>query len=50
MVAVIETDGLTKFYGRSRGIWFVDLEVNEGEVFGSWGRTGRARLPRSAPS
>jgi hypothetical protein len=37
MVAVIETDGLTKFYGRSRGIWLVDLEVNEGEVFGFLG-------------
>jgi ABC-2 type transport system ATP-binding protein len=43
MVAVIETDGLTKFYGRSRGIWFVNLEVNEGEVFGFLGPKNAAR-------
>ena len=32
MSAVIETEGLTKTYGKSRGIWEVNLTVNEGEV------------------
>ena len=40
---MIETDGLTKFYGRSRGIRFVDLEVNEGEVFGFLGPNGAGK-------
>ena len=35
-----ETEGLTKFYGRNRGIWFVDLAVNEGGVFGFLGPNG----------
>ena len=33
MSAVIETEGLTKFYGRSRGIWFVDLTLLVGRYF-----------------
>lgn len=32
MTAPIELDGLTRSYGRRRGI--VDVEVREGEVFG----------------
>lgn len=43
MTAAIETEGLTKFYGRSRGIWFVDLMVNEGEVFGFLGPNGAGK-------
>ncbi len=43
MSAVIETEGLTKFYGRSRGIWFVDLAANEGEVFGFLGSNGAGK-------
>src|SRR5438270_17464 len=43
MVAVIESEGLTKIYGRKRGIWEVDLEVNEGEVFGFLGPNGAGK-------
>ena len=34
MSAAIETEKLTKTYGKSRGIRYVDLAVREGEVFG----------------
>ena len=34
MNAVIELDGLTKFYGKQRGIEDVSFSVDEGEVFG----------------
>jgi len=47
---VIETERLTKSYGSHRGIIEVDLVVQEGEVFGSWGRTAPARPPRSGRS
>ena len=41
MSAVIETEGLTKTYGRrGRGIEDVDLEVRDGEVFGFLGPNG----------
>lgn len=43
MEHVIETEGLTKFYGRSRGIWFVDLAVHEGQVFGFLGPNGAGK-------
>ena len=33
--AVIETTGLTKYYGKQPGIIDLDLEVLEGEVFGA---------------
>ena len=33
-MAVIETTGLTKYYGDSLGIIDLDLEVRQGEVFG----------------
>ena len=42
--AVVETEGLTKTYGRkSRGIEGVDLEVWEGEVFGFLGPNGAGK-------
>jgi ABC-2 type transport system ATP-binding protein len=44
MVAVIQTEGLTKTYGRgARGIRDVDLIVEEGEVFGFLGPNGAGK-------
>ncbi|MFA5866393.1 MAG: ABC transporter ATP-binding protein [Actinomycetota bacterium] len=42
-MAVIETKSLTKYYGKSRGIEGLDLEVNEGEVFGFLGPNGAGK-------
>ena len=42
--AVIETEGLSKTYGRrGRGIEGVDLEVREGEIFGFLGPNGAGK-------
>ena len=43
MTALIQTDKLTKSYGRFRGIVDVDLEVNEGEIFGFLGPNGAGK-------
>jgi ABC-2 type transport system ATP-binding protein len=43
MTAVIETEKLTKSYGTQRGIVEVDLQVNEGEVFGFLGPNGAGK-------
>jgi ABC-2 type transport system ATP-binding protein len=43
MVAVIETEQLTKSYGTHRGIVEVDLAVNAGEVFGFLGPNGAGK-------
>lgn len=43
MGAVIETNRLTKTYGKDRGIKNVDLTVNEGEVFGFLGPNGAGK-------
>lgn len=43
MTAAIRTEGLTKFYGKERGIIDLDLEVNEGEVFGYLGPNGAGK-------
>ncbi len=40
---VIRMEGLTKYYGRSRGIVDVDLEVRRGEVFGFLGPNGAGK-------
>ena len=40
---VIETDGLTKRYGRDRGIEDVSLAVEAGEVFGFLGPNGAGK-------
>ena len=40
---VIETRGLTKYYGKARGIVDVDLEVGAGEVFGFLGPNGAGK-------
>jgi ABC-2 type transport system ATP-binding protein len=43
MDAVIQTEGLTKYYGRHRGIIDVELQVNAGEVFGFLGPNGAGK-------
>ncbi len=42
-IAVIEINGLTKFYGKTRGIEDVRLTVGEGEVFGFIGPNGAGK-------
>jgi ABC-2 type transport system ATP-binding protein len=41
--AIIEAEGLTKSYGRKRGIIDVSLQVGEGEVFGFLGPNGAGK-------
>jgi ABC-2 type transport system ATP-binding protein len=43
MTAIIETERLTKSYGASRGIVDLDLEVDQGEVFGFLGPNGAGK-------
>ncbi|CAN5880760.1 hypothetical protein BH23ACT11_BH23ACT11_18810 [soil metagenome] len=43
MGAVIEISGLTKKYGKARGIENLDLMVVEGEVFGFLGPNGAGK-------
>ena len=43
MSNAIETHGLTKYYGTSRGVVGLDLEVREGEVFGFLGPNGAGK-------
>jgi ABC-2 type transport system ATP-binding protein len=40
---IIETTGLTKFYGKERGIEQVNLEISEGEIFGFIGPNGAGK-------
>lgn len=40
---VIETKKLTKFYGKSKGIENIDLEIKEGEIFGFIGPNGAGK-------
>lgn len=42
-MAVIETEGLTKSYGRARGIEDVTFQVDAGEVFGFLGPNGAGK-------
>ena len=39
----IETRGLTKYYGKSRGVIGLDLAVQEGEFFGFIGPNGAGK-------
>ena len=39
----IETNNLTKSYGKSRGIVDVNLKVKEGEIFGFVGPNGAGK-------
>ena len=41
--AVIFTEGLTKYYGKSRGVVDLDIEVRKGEVFGFLGPNGAGK-------
>ncbi|MEN3616001.1 ABC transporter ATP-binding protein [Plantactinospora sp. ZYX-F-223] len=43
MTSVIETQGLTKFYGGRRGLEDLDLRVQPGEVFGYLGPNGAGK-------
>src|SRR5476649_1578437 len=43
MTAIIKTEKLTKSYGEHRGIIDVDLEVDQGEVFGFLGHNGAGK-------
>jgi ABC-2 type transport system ATP-binding protein len=43
MAPIITTQGLTKWYGRSRGIENVTFSVNEGEIFGFLGPNGAGK-------
>ncbi|HYR94624.1 MAG TPA: ABC transporter ATP-binding protein [Methylomirabilota bacterium] len=43
MTDAIETKGLTKDYGSGRGIFDLDLTVNEGQVFGYLGPNGAGK-------
>ena len=43
MTAVIKTEKLTKDYGSGRGLFDLDLEVEEGEVFGYLGPNGAGK-------
>ncbi|MBG0832738.1 ABC transporter ATP-binding protein [Planomonospora sp. ID67723] len=43
MTAVVETEGLTKFYGKRRGLEDLDLEIRPGEVFGYLGPNGAGK-------
>ena len=43
MAAVINTFSLTKFYGQSRGIQAIELEVEKGEIFGFLGPNGAGK-------
>lgn len=42
-MAIIETTNLTKSYGKNRGIVNVNLNVNEGEIFGFIGPNGAGK-------
>lgn len=42
-VAVIKTVGLTKYYGKTRGIEDLNLEIDEGEIFGFLGPNGAGK-------
>ena len=43
MTVAISTRGLTKDYGSSRGVFDLDLDVDEGEVFGYLGPNGAGK-------
>src|ERR1700680_454300 len=43
MAVAISTNGLTKDYGKGRGLFDLGLEVDEGEVFGYLGPNGAGK-------
>jgi ABC-2 type transport system ATP-binding protein len=42
-VPVVETEGLTKYYGRTKGIEDLSLSIEEGEIFGYLGPNGAGK-------
>lgn len=42
-MSIIKTEGLTKFYGKARGIVDVDMAVEEGDLFGFIGPNGAGK-------
>lgn len=40
---VVNTESLTKYYGNTRGVESLDLEINEGEIFGYLGPNGAGK-------
>ncbi|MCD8373299.1 MAG: ABC transporter ATP-binding protein [Clostridia bacterium] len=42
-MSIIKVEGLTKDYGDGRGIFDINLEVNEGEIFGYVGTNGSGK-------
>ncbi len=49
MVAAIETHGLTKYYGRTRGVEDLELQVEQGEIFGFLGPNGAGKTTTIRP-
>lgn len=47
MTEIVACDGLTKDYGQGRGVFDLDLEIEQGEILGLAVRTGPARPRRS---
>lgn len=43
MTAVIEARGLTRFYGKERGVEDLDLSIRSGEIFGCLGPNGSGK-------
>ena len=41
--SIIHTDGLTKYFGKNRGVVALELDVHEGEVFGYLGANGAGK-------
>ena len=40
---IIQTKNLTKFYGKSRGVENLNLEIHQGEIFGLLGPNGAGK-------
>ncbi|HKJ59850.1 MAG TPA: ATP-binding cassette domain-containing protein, partial [Halobacteriales archaeon] len=40
---VVETEGLTKYYGDVRGVEDLDLRIESGEIFGFLGPNGAGK-------
>lgn len=43
MTAVVEAEGLTKYYGERRGLEDLTLDIRPGEVFGYLGPNGAGK-------